>query len=140
MKGRFAGWRGWFAASILLVAMPLTRAGEVAGAPASPSSLQQLLMGQAVVLRGEIDGRPIQLSLKPKKDEDGLEGRYFFFGGAPEILVAGEVEGDDLLMEESANGKDVSGQWEGRRQGQALSGTWSSPDGAVTRSFSLQLP
>ncbi|WP_231602626.1 hypothetical protein [Herbaspirillum chlorophenolicum] len=97
-------------------------------------------MGHAVVLRGDIDGRQIQLSLQPKKNEDGLEGRYFFFGGSPEILVAGEVEGDDLVMEESVNGRDVSGQWEGHRQGNVISGTWSSADGSITKPFSLQLP
>ena len=95
---------------------------------------------QPVRLRGQIDGRDIQLSLQPKKNEDGLEGRYFFFGGSPEILVAGEVDGDDLLMEESVNGKDVSGQWEGHRQGQSITGTWSSADGSISKPFALQLP
>ncbi|MBP0599641.1 hypothetical protein J8I26_16115 [Herbaspirillum sp. LeCh32-8] len=107
---------------------------------ASAATLQQDLMTRAVVLRGDIDGRTIQLSLQPKRNEDGLEGRYFFFGGSPEILVAGEVEGDDLVMEESVNGKDVSGQWEGHRQGNAIIGTWSNADGSVTKPFSLQMP
>jgi hypothetical protein len=43
-------------------------------------------------------------------------------------------------MEESVNGKDVSGQWEGHRQGQSITGTWSSADGAVIKPFALQLP
>ncbi|WP_299533691.1 hypothetical protein [uncultured Herbaspirillum sp.] len=112
--------------------------GPVANAP--EGSLRQTLMTHAVVLRGQIDGRQIQLSLQPKKNEDGLEGRYFFFGGSPEILVAGEVDGDDLLMEESVNGKDVSGQWEGHRQGQSITGTWSNADGSINKPFALQLP
>lgn len=107
---------------------------------ASAATLQQELMTRVMVLRGDIDGRTIQLTLQPKKNEDGLEGRYFFFGGSPDILVAGEVEGDDLVMEESVNGRDVSGQWEGHRQGNAITGTWSSADGSVTKPFSLQIP
>ncbi|MBB5393616.1 MULTISPECIES: hypothetical protein [unclassified Herbaspirillum] len=136
----FAGWRSLTCAAALLSGLTgvPAAAGDAAVAPAA--SLQQSLMARAVVLRGDIDGRQIQLSLQPKKNEDGLEGRYFFFGGSPEILVAGEVEGDDLVMEESVNGKDVSGQWEGHRQGNAISGTWSNADGSVTKPFSLQLP
>lgn len=124
-------------ASALLPARAAS-SGPVANAP--EGSLRQTLMTHAVVLRGQIDGRQIQLSLQPKKNEDGLEGRYFFFGGSPEILVAGEVDGDDLLMEESVNGKDVSGQWEGHRQGQSITGTWSNADGSVNKPFALQLP
>ena len=123
---------------LMPVATWAARPGPAASAP--EGSLQQLLMTHALVLRGQIDGRDIQLSLQPKKNEDGLEGRYFFFGGSPEILVAGEVDGDDFIMEESVNGKDVSGQWEGHRQGQSITGTWSSADGAVTKPFALQLP
>ncbi len=100
---------------LMPVATWAARPGPAASAP--EGSLQQLLMTHALVLRGQIDGRDIQLSLQPKKNEDGLEGRYFFFGGSPDILVAGEVDGDDFIMEESVNGKDVSGQWEGHRQG-----------------------
>lgn len=125
---RFPIARGLAAASLLLCLN------------AGAATLQQDLMAHAIVLRGDIDGRAIQLSLQPKKNEDGLEGRYFFFGGSPEILVAGEVEGDDLVMEESVNGKDVSGQWEGHRQGNAITGTWSNTDGSVTKPFSLQIP
>ncbi len=136
--------RGLLAAALVLLSATApgpseaASSGPAANAPAG--SLQQTLMTHALVLRGQIDGREIQLALQPKKNEDGLEGRYFFFGGSPEILVAGEVEGDDLIMEESVNGKDVSGQWEGHREGQSITGTWSSADGAVTKPFALQLP
>ncbi|WP_075258841.1 hypothetical protein [Herbaspirillum camelliae] len=136
--------RGLLAAALVLLSATAPGLSEAASsgpaANAPEGSLQQTLMTHALVLRGQIDGREIQLSLQPKKNEDGLEGRYFFFGGSPEILVAGEVDGDDLIMEESVNGKDVSGQWEGRRQGQSITGTWSSADGAVTKPFALQLP
>lgn len=134
--------RGRLAAALLSLAclvLPVAQAAAPA-ADASQGSLQQVLMGRALVLRGQIDGRALQLSLQPKKNEDGLEGRYFFFGGSPEILVAGEVEGDDFIMEESINGRDVSGQWEGHREGQSITGTWSSADGSITKPFALQLP
>ncbi len=137
----FPGGRRLICAAVLLSCFNCVFAAGADGSAVAPAgSLQQSLMGHAVVLRGDIDGRQIQLSLQPKKNEDGLEGRYFFFGGSPEILVAGEVEGDDLVMEESVNGRDVSGQWEGHRQGNVISGTWSSADGSITKPFSLQLP
>ncbi len=129
--------------AVLLALSGLALPSAWAAAPAAEAgqaSLQQVLMGHALVLRGQIDGRALQLSLQPKKNEDGLEGRYFFFGGSPEILVAGEVEGDDFIMEESINGRDVSGQWEGHREGQSITGTWSSADGSITKPFALQLP
>ncbi|MBO9535112.1 hypothetical protein [Herbaspirillum sp.] len=138
MRGRFPGLRRLVCAAALLSCFHAALADGIAAAPAG--SLQRILMGRAVVLRGDIGGRQIQLSLQPKKNEDGLEGSYFFFGDSQEILVAGEVEGDDLVMEESVNGRDVSGQWEGHRQGAAISGTWSSADGTVTKPFFLQLP
>lgn len=138
MTAGFPGLRRLACAAVLLSYFHLALADGIAAAPAG--SLQRILMGHAVVLRGDIDGRQIQLSLQPKKNEDGLEGRYFFFGDSQEIQVAGEVEGDDLVMEESVNGRDVSGQWEGHRQGNAINGTWSSADGSVTKPFSLQLP
>nr|WP_198980771.1 hypothetical protein [Herbaspirillum sp. ASV7] len=130
-------------AAVLLALSCLALPSAWAAAPAAEAgqaSLQQVLMGHALVLRGQIDGRALQLSLQPKKNEDGLEGRYFFFGGSPEILVAGEVDGDDFIMEESINGRDVSGQWEGHREGQSITGTWSSADGSITKPFALQLP
>lgn len=111
-----------------------------AGADDAAGNLRQSLMDRSQVLRGELDGQRIQLTIGPKHNEDGLQGRYFVFGESTEILLAGEVEGDDLVMEESRNGRDVSGQWEGHRQGAAIVGTWSSADGSVTRPFSLQLP
>jgi hypothetical protein len=132
---------------VMLVAVTLTLAAAMppvalAQAPVDnvAGTLRQSLMAHAQVLRGELDGQHIQLTIEPKKNEDGLKGRYFVFGESAEILLAGEVEGDDLIMEESRNGRDVSGQWEGHRQGTTIVGTWSNADGSVTRPFSLQLP
>lgn len=105
---------------------------------ALPGSLQDVLSKPAV-LRGTLGDARIQLSLKPKTDEDGLEGNYFVFGQSAQILLAGEVDQNDLMMEESHNGKDVSGQWEGSFKNGLLSGTWSTLDGSVTKPFSLKV-
>jgi len=55
---------------------------------------------------------------------------------------AGDVsvvrEGDSLLMEESENGTDVSGQWEGRQEGGEVRGIWQSADGAISKQFVLR--
>ncbi len=107
-------------------------------AAAPPGSLQDVL-SKPVVLRGTLGDARIQLSLKPKADEDGLEGNYFVFGQSAQILLAGEVEQNDLMMEESHNGKDVSGQWEGSFKNGLLSGTWSTLDGSVAKPFSLKV-
>lgn len=109
-----------------------------AGVAVAPGSLQAMLQHR-VVLRGTLGEDNIQLTLKPKQDEDGFEGEYFVFGQSARILLAGEIEQNELAMEESRNGKDVSGQWEGTLQRGLLSGTWSSFDGTVTKPFSLTL-
>ena len=109
-----------------------------APAAAAPGSLQDVL-GKPAVLRGTLGEDRIQLSLKPKADEDGLEGHYFVFGQSAQILLAGEVDQNDLIMEESRNGKDVSGQWEGSFKNGLLSGTWSTLDGSVSKPFSLKV-
>lgn len=115
------------------------QAGGAAGAAVviMPGSLQDIVR-KPIVLRGTLGDDKIQLSLRPKVDEDGLEGQYFIFGQGSQILLAGEVDQNDLMMEESHNGKDVSGQWEGNFKNGVLSGTWSTLDGSVTKPFSLK--
>lgn len=133
---------------VLLAASVQPAFAATTGSPVGPAesgitavaSLRQQLMTRDAVLRGDIDGRNLQLNLKPKKNEDGLEGKYFYFGDSIQVLVAGEVDGDDIVMEESINGKDVSGQWIGHREGRTITGTWSNADGSVSKPFSLQLP
>jgi len=116
-----------------------TRAmAPVPSTAAALGSLQDVLSKPAV-LRGTLGGERIQLSVKPKVDEDGVEGSYFVFGQGAQILLAGEVDQNDLMMEESHNGKDVSGQWEGSFKNGLLSGTWSTLDGSVTKPFSLKV-
>ncbi len=126
----------------LLIAAVQVDAQQSGGATAVatmivPGSLQDIVR-KPLVLRGTLGDDKIQLSLRPKVDEDGLEGQYFVFGQGSRILLAGEVDQNDLMMEESHNGKDVSGQWEGSFKNGVLSGTWSTLDGTVTKPFSLK--
>lgn len=105
----------------------------------APSPLASLF-AKPVVLRGTLGDRRVQLNVRPKKVADeGLEGNYVVFGRSGNILLAGETEGDALFLEESENGSDISGQWEGRLQGDALNGTWTSADGQTTKPFSLRI-
>jgi hypothetical protein len=97
------------------------------------------LLSKPLALRGTLGDAMVQFNLAPKADVDGgFEGNYFLFGHSQKILLAGEADGDDLFFEESENGTDVSGQWEGKLSGDSFSGTWLSADGAVTKPFSLK--
>ena len=105
---------------------------------AAPQNLQELV-SKPVLWRGTLGTEQIQLSLRPKKGEDGLDGSYFIFGQGSQILLAGEVDHDDLMMEESHDGKDVSGEWEGSFSNGVLSGTWSTLDGSISKPFVLNV-
>ncbi|RZI42264.1 hypothetical protein EGT07_13685 [Herbaspirillum sp. HC18] len=90
------------------------------------------LFAKPVVLRGTLGSDQVQLTLRAKTDfEGGIEGEYFVFGRSQTILLAGEIDGDDVFFEESENGTDVSGQWNGKLAGEVLSGEWRSTDGKV---------
>jgi hypothetical protein len=107
--------------------------------PAAGAALAPLL-AKPVVLRGTLDGAQIQMELHLKAGEtEAFEGTYFVFGQNNKILLAGEFEQDALTMEESINGKDVSGLWDGVYDGVTLSGNWSSVDGSVLRPFILKV-
>jgi hypothetical protein len=91
-------------------------------------------------LRGTLGDARIQMNVRPKTEfEGGIEGDYFVFGTSQKILLAGELEGPDMMAEESENGTDVSGQWEGKLNGDTLSGNWTSADGSVTKVFSVKV-
>jgi hypothetical protein len=97
------------------------------------------IFSRPVVLRGVLGDANIQMQVRPKADPaEGIEGQYIVFGRSGHILLAGETDSDSLLMEESENGTDVSGQWEGRQEGGEVRGTWQSADGAVSRPFVLK--
>jgi hypothetical protein len=110
----------------------LSRASAAQAAPAS-------LLSKPLALRGTLGDATVQFNLAPKADVDGgFEGDYFHFGQSRKILLAGEADGDDLFLEESENGTDVSGQWEGKLSGDTFSGTWQSADGSVSKAFRLK--
>lgn len=111
----------------------------VAAPAAFASDAANGIFSHPVVLRGTLGDAQIQMRLQPKADPDeGLEGEYFAFGRSGRIVLAGETEDDALLMEESENGVDVSGQWQGSQHGDTVTGTWTSGDGKLSKPFSLK--
>lgn len=116
----------------------------VSAAPASAPvavSNAPLIFQKPVALRGTVGDVQIQVNLRPKAEVDeGHEGEYFIFGNSHKILLAGEIEKDGVIfMEESVNGTDISGQWDGKLEGDVLVGTWMSADGSITKPFSLKI-
>lgn len=93
-----------------------------------------------VVLRGVLGDTQIQMRLQPKEDiAEGLKGHYFHFGQSNEILLAGDVEGELLSMEESINGVDVSGEWYGTLNGNVVTGEWQGARGGAVKPFRLEI-
>jgi hypothetical protein len=116
-----------------------TAADPAVAPPKAGAGLAQLF-ARPVTLRGTLDGVPIQMELHLKPDDDeALEGSYFLLGKNSKVLLAGEFEEDALMMEESVNGKDVSGLWDGVYDGVSLTGNWSSLDGSVLHPFTLKV-
>lgn len=104
-------------------------------APAIPA-----LFLKPVLLRGTLGDVNVQVQIRPKAEiDEGIEGEYFIFGNTAQILLAGEIEGDILFMEESENGTNISGQWDGKLEGDILAGSWMSVDGSFTKPFSLKV-
>jgi hypothetical protein len=100
----------------------------------------KLLQAGPLFLRGTLGEDQVQASLRAKTDPDeGFEGDYFLFGHSQKVLLAGELEGADVFMEESVNGTDVSGQWNGKLDGNVINGTWQSADGLVTKPFTMKI-
>lgn len=130
-------------------AAPLASAAVSAGStpaalPGAASDLPsppEKLFAAAPAFQGTLDGAQVQLHLRQKEDmREGLEGDYFVFGRSQKILLAGEFDRDGtIFLEESENGRNVSGQWDGKLDGGSFSGTWMSADGSVTKPFSLKM-
>jgi hypothetical protein len=98
------------------------------------------LFSKPLVFRGTLGDMPIQATVRPKEIVDeGLEGEYFIFGRSQKILLAGELDGDSIFLEESENGTNISGQWEGKLVGDSIKGTWLSADESISKPFSLKL-
>lgn len=128
-------------------APPASVANQTPAAPVAPvapvapaASAAMAPAPKPATLRGTLGNEQVQAIIRPKSPaEDGIEGSYFIFGGKQNILLAGEIEGESLWMEESENGVDVSGQWEGTRRADVIEGTWQSVDGSVSKPFLLRI-
>jgi hypothetical protein len=141
--------------------LPLMMGANVNAASAAPDALQSLAMAQTkaanadqksrlsienllqagpLFFRGTLGEDQVQANLHAKADiGEGFEGDYFLFGHSQKVLLAGEIDGDDIFMEESVNGTDVSGQWNGKLDGDVASGTWQSADGLITKPFTMKI-
>ena len=105
---------------------------------AAPTAVD--LFAKPLTLRGTLGDAAIEMHLQLKPDpSEGLQGTYFTFGQSAKVLLAGEYEGGDVQMEESVNGKDVSGEWSGKFDGDTFRGTWSTTDDAATKPFVLKV-
>jgi hypothetical protein len=115
--------------------------GGAAHAQTTPAAAPAAtVVAKPVVLRGTLGTDQVQVILRRRADgEDGYEGDYFIFGSSQKVLLAGDVDAEDFIFEESENGTDISGQWEGKRTGDTMSGTWQSPGGTVKKSFNIQV-
>jgi hypothetical protein len=127
-----------FASAVVQADVPQTASApqSAAQAPADGATL----FTKQVFLRGTLGDMSIQATIRPKAViDEGIEGEYFVFGRSLKVLLAGEIEGADVFMEESENGTDVSGQWDGKVDGDTFAGTWMSADGSVTKPFALKV-
>lgn len=126
--------------SLLAAVICMGMAPAMVGAAQQEQAAGKALFVKPVVLRGTLGNAQMQASLRTKAEmEDGVEGEYFVFGGSGIVLLAGEVEGDDVFLEESENGTDVSGQWDGKLAGDTITGEWQSVDGKTRKPFSLKI-
>jgi hypothetical protein len=128
--------------TVLLLTLGNAWAADLAPLQEPPKQLAKTapgyLFAKPVVLRGMLGEQKIQANLRPKEDiTDGIEGDYFVFGGSVKILLAGDLNRGIFIMEESQDGKDISGRWEGTQEGDSLRGTWQSADGSITKPFVL---
>ncbi|MGA2548792.1 MAG: hypothetical protein ABSF50_01480 [Burkholderiaceae bacterium] len=124
-------------AVVKLCALLLLSPGQLwaASPDAGAKPVASLVSG---VYRGRLGEHDIQLELALEQGvEDSVEGSYFVFGEGAKILLAGEFEGSHLTMEESHNGKDVSGTWMGEISASGIAGLWH--DASESKELSFQL-
>jgi len=136
-------WRVLACALVAVAGMALAADELPAAAPAmvEAPSVAERLFAAAPAFSGTLAEQKIQVSLRQKEDmREGLEGEYFIFGRSQKILLAGEFDRDGtIFLEESEDGRSVSGQWDGKLDGDIFSGTWSSFDGALKKPFALKI-
>ncbi|MBC3936885.1 hypothetical protein [Undibacterium rugosum] len=131
-----------FSLSLSASAMP-AQAAAPETAPVA-ATVQHPVFKHAVEFSGMLGKQVVHVFLRPKKDEiDGLEGYYILNSGsktpAKRILLAGELAGDRISLEESQDGTEVSGQWDAELKGGQLTGNWLSADGNTSLDFVLKL-
>lgn len=110
--------------------------------PAAPMS--NSFFARQLDLVGKLGEDKVRMHLQPKKeDRDSVEGTYLLPGSkrnnGNKILLAGEIAGNKISMEESEDGVDVFGQWDGELNGNIIRGTWQSDDGKTSKNFELEL-
>ncbi|MFZ6721090.1 hypothetical protein [Undibacterium sp. Ji49W] len=132
--------------SVLKALLPLVLMSglglPVQAQPFAPMSNPQF--AKPVELRGKLGDDKVTMHIQPKQeDRDSVEGNYVVAGGkrnhGNKILLAGEISGNKLSMEESEDGTDVSGQWDGELKDNVIRGVWQSDDGKVSKDFVLEL-
>lgn len=117
---------------------PLTLSPVASASSVKSFSAAANIFGRAVFLRGILGELQIQMHLHPHVDfEDSVQGDYSVLGKSAKILLAGEFQSDALILEESVNGSDVSGQWSGILEGAVFRGIWYSDDQSRSQPFEL---
>jgi hypothetical protein len=139
----------YFAVLPLTLCSGLAAQAQVRAEPASIQTtrfapMENPFFAREIEFQGKIGDDKIRMHLQPKtEDRDSVEGSYVVAGGkrnqGKKILLAGEVSGNKLSMEESEDGIDVSGQWDGELKDNAIRGIWQSDDGKVSKEFILEL-
>jgi hypothetical protein len=89
---------------------------------------------------GMLDGRRIVLRIGVNPDvPEELNGEYQFLPDGPVVLIAGGREGNNLTLEESDDGTEISGQWVGfYATDGSLSGERMNVDQSDARPFALK--
>jgi hypothetical protein len=114
--------------------------GAIADTPQKGAASDKTLFVKPVVLAGMLGDAQIRATLHAKAEyECGIEGEYFVPGRSQSILLAGEIEGNMVFLEESENGVDVSGQWDGDLVDETIAGEWQSADGKIRKPFQLKI-
>jgi hypothetical protein len=78
---------------------------------------------------GTLGDQPVRLRIGPKPSErDSVHGEYTLGNASGVRLLAGEYENGAFLMEESADGTRVTGNWEGNIDpAGVVRGQWTDP-------------
>lgn len=89
---------------------------------------------------GMLDGRRIVLRIGVNPDDpEELNGEYQFLPNGPVVLIAGGRDGNNLTLEESDDGTEISGQWVGFYDTDgSLSGDRMNVDQSDARPFALK--